>query len=119
MTEKERKEIERYIDLAVERTIRAFKSEGMTKEVDDLAYGSMSLALKQYYGKSGELFSEANGKLNAALDNIVDDLYFSIIPMYFEDGMTIEQIAEAFGVDVSTIVRNKKRLCLKIYAELQ
>jgi hypothetical protein len=29
--------------------------------------------------------------------------------------MTIVNLAVDFGVDISTIVRNKKRLCLRIY----
>ena len=31
----------------------------------------------------------------------------------------IERIAEVFGVEVSTITRNKKRLCLAIYNSIQ
>jgi DNA-directed RNA polymerase specialized sigma subunit len=38
--------------------------------------------------------------------------------MYYEDGETIENIADMMKIDVSTVVRNKKKLCLKIYDEI-
>jgi DNA-binding MarR family transcriptional regulator len=38
--------------------------------------------------------------------------------MYFEAGKTIAEIAEELNVDTSTIVKNKKRLCLAIYNEI-
>ena len=41
-----------------------------------------------------------------------------IIPMYFEDRKGIEAIAEELGVERTTILRNKKRLCLAIYNEI-
>ena len=48
-----------------------------------------------------------------------DDDYFDIIPLYYFTGNTIEHIASGYDVDISTITRNKKRLCYEIYMILE
>lgn len=52
-----------------------------------------------------------------ALSMIEDDQYYDLLIMKYFDGRTQEEIAEHFGVDVSTVSRNKSRLIneLKIY----
>lgn len=76
-----------------------------------------------YEEMNGRLFSYYQGgatdpNVTAAIDSLDGDLYLGILPYYFRDRFTIEQIAELMGVDVSTIVRNKKRLCISLYIEL-
>ena len=46
------------------------------------------------------------------------DPYFRVLQLYFEDHEKIESIARQMRVDASTVVRNKKRLCLEIYKGL-
>jgi len=52
-----------------------------------------------------------------ALEMVKDDPYYEIIGHKYFDGWTMEEIAEKFGCDVSTVSRNKNRLvsALKIY----
>jgi DNA-directed RNA polymerase specialized sigma subunit len=113
MTDRERKEIEAYIDLAIWKSIEAYKKSGLLKDSASMIYSEASMILNKYYQEG-----EKDTGVRAAIDCVVDDLYFAIIPMYFQEGLTIESIAEKFGVDVSTIVRNKKRLCVEVYANI-
>ncbi len=106
-------EIKSYIDLAIKRSIAEFKKSGLLKGSDNAAYSDASDILMNYF-KSGK--NEAN--VTYAIQGLRFDPYYRIIPLYFEEGKTIEQIAEALGVDVSTVMRNKKRLCLNIYNEI-
>lgn len=106
-------EIKAYIDLTIKKSIIAYKKSGILKESDNAVYADASEILASYY-KGGK----AEASITYAIQGQRFDPYFRIIPMYYEDKKTIEQIAEALGVDVSTVVRNKKRLCLAIYDEI-
>lgn len=86
----------------------------MLKNVDDSAYSEVSSMLAAYYDGG-----EQDSQIRAAVDGLKGDLYYKVLPLYFGYKYTIEQIAEEFGVEVSTIVRNKKRLCLLVYNAIQ
>mgnify|MGYP003465036329 CR=1 FL=1 len=58
-------------------------------------------------------------KLKTALEVFRNDMYIDIINLYYRDGETIERIAEELDVDISTVTRNKKRLCLSLYNALE
>ena len=55
--------------------------------------------------------------IDDALEKICNDRYFDIIRMIYFEGLTREDIAFEFEVDVATITRNKNRLIniLKLY----
>lgn len=106
-------EIKKYIDLAVQKTIKEYKRNGILKESDAAVYADASAVLTSYY-KAGK--TEAS--ITYAIQGQRFDPYFRIISLYFEEGRTVEGIAEVLGVDVSTVVRNKKRLCLAIYNDI-
>jgi len=53
-------------------------------------------------------------RIDRALETIKDDLYYDVIPMKYFDRCTIEDIAERFNKDESTIKRNKNRLVNKL-----
>lgn len=53
--------------------------------------------------------------LSYALNQLSDDQYIDIIFLQYRDGKTIEWIAEYMDKDVRTILRNKKRLIIKMY----
>lgn len=53
-------------------------------------------------------------RIERALETIMDDGYYEIIPMKYWDSMTIEDIADSFGCDEKTIRRNKNRLVNKL-----
>lgn len=105
MTKEEIKEI-------VELTVKAIKREGMTKDFKEIIYRETSGMLREHFNNQ---YSE---KVARAMDELKTDPYYMIIPMYYGKRMTHEQIAEKLAVEVSTITRNKKRLCAEIYARL-
>lgn len=94
----------------VEMTIKCFKAQGMLKESDSMAYEEATAILKRFFREG-----QKDNNIKYALSGLRYDAYFAIIPKYFRENKTIETIADELGVDVSTIVRNKKRLCLEIY----
>lgn len=98
------------IQATVNETIRQLKRNGLLKSVTDLAYHEATAVLKRYYEEG-----ENNAAVAAALQELEGDTYFKIIPLYFNYGYTIEEIAEVFDVEISTISRNKKRLSLEFY----
>ena len=106
MTEDEVKQI-------VKLTVKELKKEGMVKELDDVMFEDMSKRLFYHFNEG---YSEDVARV---LNEIKTDFYYSIIPMYFGKRMTHEAIAEKLNVEVSTITRNKKRLCIEIYRLLE
>ena len=68
-----------------------------------------------------EFFSSRSSKCSVGhiLNRLSDDPYIDIIFLQYRDGKTLEWIAEYMGVDVSTIKRNKKRLIMAIYEQLE
>lgn len=107
------KEIQRIIELTVEKTIAGFKKSGLLKDSENVAYSDASAILSSYYKAD-----KKEASITYAIRGIRFDPYARIIPMYYGEGKTLETIAEELGVDVSTVVRNKKRLCLAIYNEI-
>lgn len=89
-------------------TVKELKKQGLLNNYDDVAYSEVSRALKSHY-------IDNNPDIAAAIDVLRLDPYIDIIPLYYESECTIERIAEILDCDVSTVVRNKKRLCLEIY----
>ena len=103
-------EILNYIDLAIHKTIMEYKQCGIMKEPAEVNYTDATELISEYY--KSEM---ADARITYALQCVRFDPYYMIIPLYFADGKTIEYIAEKLNVDTSTVVRNKKRLCLQIY----
>lgn len=98
----------------IEMTIKELKKEHMLKETMDAIYVDVSERLTKYY-RNGE----TDLKIKLALEEFKDDLYIEILYLYYRDNMTIERIAEELGVDISTVTRNKKRLCISLYNLLE
>lgn len=99
-----------FIREVIRETILELKKGGLLRDANDIAYSEANALLRGYYrqGESDKAIADALKKVQA-------DPYFKIIPLYFSYGYTIEDIAEVFDVEVSTISRNKKRLCLAVY----
>ena len=89
----------------VKETIAELLRQDRIKETD---YGEATQLIADYYAGRG------TPETAQAIKAVSTDAYFKIIPSYFRDGKTIEQLAIAFDCEVSTISRNKKRLCLEI-----
>lgn len=106
-------EIRNIIELTIKKSIEEYKKSGLLKDSGDIAYSEISQILTNYYTHEPKDTSVAY-----AIQSQRFDPYYKIIPMYFYDRKAITTIAEELDVDVSTVVRNKKRLCLAIYNEL-
>lgn len=102
--------INRSADRAAHKTVMQLKAAGALKDNNSIIHREISKALRSYYQNGQE-----NKDLENALDQLKDDAYIDIIPLYYYSGNTIEHIAAAYDVDISTITRNKKRLCYEIY----
>ena len=111
MIDEHEKEI---IKETVQETIKQLKKNGLLRNVADLVYHEATATLKKYY-KDGE----NNAAVASALKELEQDQYYKIIPLYFRYGYTIEEIAEVFEVEISTISRNKKRLSLDFYSLME
>ena len=98
----------------VEMTVKALKRENMLKRSGDVIYCDMSDRLTRFYRNGGN-----DPKIKTALEVFRNDMYIDIIYLYYRDGETIERIAEELDVDISTVTRNKKRLCLSLYNALE
>ena len=101
-------EVRRLIKKAVRKEVREYLGKN-----EDMIYTNISKDLVEYYQQG-----EKDEDIRSVLEELTEQKYFEIIPLYYRDGVTIEKIAERFGVDVSTIVRNKRRLCLDIQRDL-
>lgn len=108
-----RNELEEIIRYTVRETIKALTESRRLRNIDDGGYSEIGQRLRKWYADSNP--DEA---ITTALEAISGDAYADIIPLYYSYNYTIEKLAEAFGVEPSTIVRNKKRLCMKIVAKL-
>ena len=98
------------IRVTIRETLTALKREGLLKNVSDQAYKDAQDTLRIYYAEG-----QPDGQIRKILKRLQGDKYIKIIPLYFAYHYTIEEIAEALDVEISTVSRNKKRLCMKIY----
>lgn len=97
------------VQMIVKETVKELKKNGMLKDWQKAAYSRTAEVLTKYY-ESGE----TDETVRTALEKVRGDMYFEVIPMYYGQKYTVEHIAEVFGTEVSTIGRNKKRLCLEL-----
>lgn len=106
-------EIRKIVDMTVNTTILKLKITGLMKNDRRTAYQKTEELLKNYntFKDSDQPYAKKLViKIDLALNDIKDDIYFDIIPMtYFQD-MTREEIAEYFNTSERTISRNKGRL---------
>lgn len=106
-------EEEKLIEQTVIKTVERLKALGVIKTNDDMIVEESSQILKDFYKKGSK-----DASVNYAIQTVRFDPYFRIILLYYQDGKTLSEIAEALGVDTSTVSRNKKRLCVEIYKAL-
>lgn len=102
------------VKIIVKETINELRKNGYLKRSDDIAYSEISARLFEFFKQP-----ESDPDIQRALARIKNDRYYQIITMYYRDRITIDWIAETFGCEISTITRNKRRLCLKIYRETE
>lgn len=97
----------------VNECLNELEKRRIIKDMRAVVYDEMNRRLFSYYENGGK-----DPEITDAINSLDGDLYLGILPYYFRDRYTIEQIADLMQVDVSTIVRNKKRLCISLYIEL-
>ena len=107
------KEIETIIKQTARATIEELKAAGAIDQ-NGMIYKDVEKLLRDYYKHDKD-----NAQLERILQEIKTDSYFDIIPLFYYSGNTIEHIASLYDVDTSTIARNKKRLCFKIYTLME
>lgn len=105
---------EAQIQLIVKETIKNLIRAGYINRGAAETSAAGARILKEYY-RAGE----TNGYIAAAIQKIRGDYYAKIIPLFYKRQKKLEQIAEYYSVDVSTIKRNKRRLCGEFYVALQ
>lgn len=105
---------EHEVKIIVKATVDELRRSGYLKRSDDIAYSEISARLFDYFKHP-----EDDPDIRNALEGIRGDHYYNIITMYYRDRVTIDWIAEEFNCEISTITRNKKRLCLRIYHEVE
>lgn len=91
-------------------TVKELRNSGLLRRQDDVAYAETAARLFQYY-----LEPLHDRPMADALQEVRQDYYFGILPEYYGKRTTIEVIAEEYGCEISTVTRNKKRLCLRLY----
>lgn len=106
-------EIRDYINLTIRNTLGEIKKSGLMRDSSNVLYAEATELLSNYYSAG-----KSEASITYAIQSIRFDPYYRIIPLYFEKCYKLEAIAEELGVDISTIVRNKKRLCLEIYQRI-
>ncbi len=100
--------------------IQCIQAEGIAKKSKSITSCSTTFEFKSDDDKADEKIQSLEAAIvktndyikmiDAALSKISNDPYFNVISMKYFEGMTREQIAEEYNVDVSTISRNKNRL---------
>lgn len=115
-------DIEKIINDTVNTTVLKLKMAGLMRDDKKTAYQKTEELLRNY-----KTFQKITNQpytvklvkeIEAALEEITDDLYYDIIPMYYFEGKTREDVAEYFDTTVTTISRNKSRLINKLKVRL-
>lgn len=120
MTDEKIKEL---INEVTTQTVIKLKKSGLMKEHNKPAFKKTEELLKNYNEFKAAIKNDPENTyrtkklldiMNAALESIKEDPYYSVIEMmYFEDKKRVE-IAEFYDVDERTISRNKNRLVDKL-----
>lgn len=118
MTETESKLIEEVARKASEVTIEQLMARGLLRtESKSLAIDKTITLLQKY--EQLKLSDQPEtvkriAQVDVALSQIRSDPFYPIIPMFYFQHMTREDIAYHFGVAEKTITRNRKRLIRQI-----
>ena len=103
----------------VDYTIAKLKLSGLMKDNRQTAFQKTEQILRNYnelkksYSENG-IAKKFVDIVDNALKEIVDDMYYDIIPMMYFENQSRESIAEYFNTTVTTISRNKRRLVNKL-----
>lgn len=110
LTDETKKDIEQLFDILIDK----LKKNNMIRNISDSIYQDISSKLFGFYK-----YGETDVKMKNVLNELENDVYINIIPLFYKNRYTIDNIADLMSCDTSTVVRNKKRLCTAIYLLLQ
>ena len=115
-------EIKNIIRDTVNETVIKLKMSGLMKDDYKTAYQKTEELLRNYNTfkkiKDQPYTQKIVNRINAALHEIRNDIYYDIIPLVYFQGETREAVAEHFNTTVTTISRNKNRLINKLKVQL-
>lgn len=108
-------DVNKIIEETVNRTITKLKLSGLMKDNRQTAFQKTEQILKNYNELKKSYSEDGTAKkfvdiVDNALNEILDDAYYDIIPMIYFENQTREMVAEYFDTTVTTISRNKRRL---------
>lgn len=103
-------EIKKIVRMTIRET---YKTDRMKYAISEI-YEEISQKLRRYYNGT-----EYSSNISIALDALRNDLYYDIIPLYYQQGKTVDNISRIMNIDSSTVVRHKKRLCLELFSMLE
>lgn len=106
-------EMKALIRETVRETVKELRSQGMTKDEEDANYRDVSEMLRDYY-RNGQ----KDKQITYALQSLRFEPYFGILEKYYKHNEKMDNIASDFEVDISTVFRKKRELCLKLYRVL-
>ncbi len=114
-------DVEKIIEETVNRTVTKLKVAGLMKDDRKTAFQKTEELLLNY--NNLKLSDERKtkilvAKMNEALGTIKTDIYYGIIPMFYFENETRENIADYYNTTVTTISRNKTRLVNELKAIL-
>lgn len=108
---------EELIKKTVTETVLRLKVAGLMKDTNKSPHQKTEELLRNYqaFTLSGDPAAEKMiQRIELALQVIKEDPYYDVIVMYYIEGKTREDIADAFNTSVTTISRNKTRLISRI-----
>ena len=114
-------DVYKIIDDTVNETILRLKASGIIRDTEKTPQQKTEELLKNYnaFSLSGEPAAEKMIlQIEAALHMISEDPYYSVITMYYFEGLTREDIADTLNTSVTTVSRNKTRLIKRLSAVL-
>lgn len=115
-------EIKKIINDTVNATVLKLKMTGLLNNNRKTAFQKTEELLRNYNVfktvTDQEYTRKIVNKIDEAIEEIKDDIYFDIIPMTYFDDCSREVIAEHFNTSVKTISRNKIRLINKLKLKL-
>lgn len=114
-------DVYKIIEDTVNETILKLKASGIIRDTEKTPQQKTEELLKNYnaFSLSGEPAAEKMIlQIEAALHMISEDPYYSVITMYYIEGLTREDIADALDTSVTTVSRNKTRLIKRLSAVL-
>ena len=108
-------DVSEIIQETINCTIAKLKMSGLMKDNRQTAFQKTEQILKNYNELKKAHSEDGTAKkfvdiVDNALNEILDDAYYDIIPMIYFENQTREMVAEYFDTTVTTISRNKRRL---------